>query len=443
MRYAHLVPLPWRDPAHVLAAVEHQAYAVGLLSDGRGRWSYVASEPAALFHDRRTLEAGLARWQTSDAEVPDGWPPFRGGAIGLAAYEWGATLEPSAPQARTQWPDLTGGFYDALLAFDHERRQAWAIGRGDTPADAQARAQDISGRRVGCFAAHQTAHQTPARSPLVEHKPSAQYQAAVADVIDSVIAGEIFQANIARTWSGALPPGATPFDICKTLLRRSPAPFAAYLRLPGLALVSNSPERFLQITASGEVRTQPIKGTSPRGATPAEDAAHAAALLASEKDRAENLMIVDLMRNDIARSCTPGSVAVPALCALETFANVHHLVSTVTGQLAQGATALDAFARCFPPGSITGAPKLQAMAVIARHEPPRGPYCGSLFWAGCDGALDSSVLIRTIAFTEGPDGAWRFDTRAGAAITADSIPADEDAETRAKIAAIRAALAEA
>jgi para-aminobenzoate synthetase component 1 len=379
------------------------------------------------------------RWKTSDTEVPDGWPPFRGGAIGLAAYEWGATLEPSAPQARTHWPDLTGGFYDALTAFDHERHQAWAIGRGDTPADAEARVRDVCGRRVGCAWA---THQDPKRMSLIERTPSAAYQVAVAAVIDSVLSGEIFQANIARAWSGALPPGATPFDICKTLLRRSPAPFAAYLRLPGLALVSNSPERFLQVTASGQVRTQPIKGTRPRGSTPDEDAAQAAALLASEKDHAENLMIVDLMRNDIARACTPGSVAVPSLCALQTFANVHHLVSTVTGQLAQGATALDAFAKSFPPGSITGAPKLQAMAVIARHEPPRGPYCGSLFWAGCDGALDSSVLIRTIAFTKADDGIWRFDTRAGAAVTADSIPADEDSETLAKIAAIRAALAE-
>jgi len=438
MRHTHLVPIPWQEPSHALAAVAHQDYAVGLLSDGDG-WSYVASEPDALFHDRATLEAGLARWRAHDTEAPDEWPPFRGGAIGLAAYEWGATLEPKAPQARTEWPDLAGGFYDALFAFDHERGQAWAIGQGDTPAGAEARAQDACGRRVGCAWA---THHDPTRASLVERTGSAAYQAAVAAVIDCVLSGEIFQANIARLWSGALPSGATPFDICKILLRRSPAPFAAYLRLPGLALVSNSPERFLQVSARGTVRTQPIKGTRPRGATPAEDAAHAAALLASEKDRAENLMIVDLMRNDIARSCAPGSVAVPALCALQSFANVHHLVSTVTGQLAEGVTALDAFSKCFPPGSITGAPKLQAMAVIARHEAPRGPYCGSLFWAGCDGAFDSSVLIRTLAFTETPDGVWHFDARAGAAITADSIPADEDAETVAKIAAIRDALAD-
>jgi len=430
MRHAHRVSLPWREPADMLADVAHQEHAVGLLSDGAG-WSYVASEPAMLFHDRATLEAGLAHWR---ADHRDGWPPFQGGAIGLAAYEWGATLEPTAPQTRTAWPDLTGGFYDTIYAFDHETRQAWAIGRGHTPAEAE----KACVRRMSCFAAHQATRPTR----MTERTTGPAYQRAVAGVIAAITAGEIFQANIARSWSGTLPQGATPFGVAQTLLRRSPAPFAAYLRLPGRALVSNSPERFLQVTAQGLVRTQPIKGTRPRGATPAEDAAHAAALLASEKDHAENLMSVDLMRNDIARACAPGSVAVPSLCALESFTNVHHLVSTVTGRLAAGRTALDVFAGAFPPGSITGAPKLQAMAVIARHEAPRGPYCGSLFWAGCDGAFDSSVLIRTLAFTEAPDVTWHFETRAGAAITADSIPEEEDAETLAKIAAIRAALAE-
>jgi para-aminobenzoate synthetase component 1 len=287
-------------------------------------------------------------------------------------------------------------------------------------------------------------HATRARlaaASFVAQTSSAAYQAWVDATVEAIAAGEIFQANIARHWSGHLPAGAAPFDVMARLVHRSPAPFAGYLRLPGLALVSNSPERFMEVTAAGGVRTQPIKGTRPRGRTPAEDAANAAELLASEKDHAENLMIVDLMRNDLARACMAGSVRVPALCALESFANVHHLVSTVTGQLAKGMTALDAFAHAFPPGSITGAPKLQSMAVIARHEAPRGPYCGSLFWAGCDGAFDSSVLIRTIAFAEDAAGAWRFDVRAGAAITADSIPADEDAETQAKIAAIRDCLA--
>jgi para-aminobenzoate synthetase component 1 len=265
------------------------------------------------------------------------------------------------------------------------------------------------------------------------------HRQAVAETVAAIERGEIFQANVARAWTGALPPGAAPYDVLARLATTSPAPFAGYLRLPGRAVVSNSPERFLEVTAQGRAQTRPIKGTRPRGRTPAEDKALADELLASAKDRAENLMIVDLMRNDLARVCRPGTVSVEAFCALESFANVHHLVSTVVGQLQPEHDALDLFASAFPAGSITGAPKIQAMKVIARHEPPRGPYCGSLFWAGGDGAFDSSVLIRTLAFTEGPDG-WRFETRAGGGITADSVPSEEDDEAVAKMAAIRAAL---
>jgi para-aminobenzoate synthetase component 1 len=184
--------------------------------------------------------------------------------------------------------------------------------------------------------------------------------------------------------------------------------------------------------------TRPIKGTRPRGAGPAADAALAQELLGSDKDRAENLMIVDLMRNDLARVCRPGSVEVPRLAALESYANVHHLVSRVHGRLAEGLSAWDAFLAAFPPGSVTGAPKLQAMKIIAGYEPPRGPYCGSLFWAG-DGALEASVLIRTVALEADPGG-WRFEARAGGGVVADSDPAAEVAETEAKIGAILRAL---
>jgi para-aminobenzoate synthetase component 1 len=412
-------------------------YSVGLLSDGssEGRWSYVASHPAAVFDSLQSLAAGLERWKAAAAAAG---PPFQGGAIGLAGYEWGASLEPCAPQERSpHWPDFTGGFYDAVYAFDHASKTAWAIGRGET-TDAAAHCAD---RLARDFVAGEASFERRLRSSSFHaNTSSAAYQAAVASVVESVVAGEIFQANIAREWCGALSEDATPFDVLTELRRSSPAPFAAYFRLPELALVSNSPERFMEVTSAGAVRTQPIKGTRPRGATPEQDAANAAELLHSAKDCAENLMIVDLMRNDLSRTCAAGSVSVPELCALKSFANVHHLVSTVSGRLADGRTALDAFACAFPPGSITGAPKLQAMRVIARHEAPRGPYCGSLFHAGCDGAFDSSVLIRTIAFSKTVDSSWKFHVRAGAAVTSDSTPVGEDDETLAKIGAIRAAL---
>jgi para-aminobenzoate synthetase component 1 len=214
-------------------------------------------------------------------------------------------------------------------------------------------------------------------------------------------AGEIFQANIARRWTGRLAAGHDPYDLFLALAHASPAPMAAYYRLPDRAVVSNSPERFIRLDAEGRIEACPIKGTRPRAPDPRDDDAQAAALLDDPKDRAENLMIVDLMRNDLSRVCRPGSVRAPALFKLESYANVHHLVSTVTGRLRDGVGLARALKAVFPPGSITGAPKVQAMKVIASLEPPRGPYCGALFWAGVDGAMDSSVLIRTVACVRG------------------------------------------
>ena len=431
-----LIPAPWRDPLAVLSCFADEPYALGLISDGsaRGRWSYLAWNPTDTFSDLETWRA-LAPQTALAADLDPDHPPFQGGAAGLVCYEWGAAGEPAMPQGRSDWPDMAAGVYDRLLAFDHHRRRVWAVGRGADEAQAGAAAAEAMTR----LRANGPAPSAPPRAELQARTPSPAHQAAVADVVLAISRGEVFQANIARSWTGRLADDALPIDVLRALSHCSPAPFAGYLRLPGRALVSNSPERFLEVTASGQAQTRPIKGTRPRGHTPAEDQAQAQALLASVKDRAENLMIVDLMRNDLARVCRPGSVAVEAFCALESFANVHHLVSTVKGQLQPGRTALDLFASAFPAGSITGAPKIQAMNVIARHEAPRGPYCGSLFWAGTDGAFDSNVLIRTLAFTEDSDG-WRFETRAGGGITADSDPVEEDAEAVAKISAIRSAL---
>jgi para-aminobenzoate synthetase component 1 len=437
MQTRALVPAPWRDPLSVLAAFAEEPYTLGLISDGsdHGRWSYLAWSPATVFGDLETWRALMCEAPLPADPDPD-HPPFQGGAAGLACYEWGAANEAAMPQDRSPWPALAGGVYDRLLAFDHHRRQVWAVGRGPGQAEAQQAAADATTRLL----ANGPPPSPPPRAELKALASAQAHRAAVRAVVAAIGRGEIFQANIARAWDGRLADGGAPIDILRVLAERSPAPFAGYLRLPGRALVSNSPERFLEVTPTGRAQTRPIKGTRPRGSSSIEDAVLAEALQASVKDRAENLMIVDLMRNDLARACRPGSVAVEAFCALESFANVHHLVSTVTGQLQPGRTALDLFASAFPAGSITGAPKIQAMNVIARHEAPRGPYCGSLFWAGLDGAFDSNVLIRSLAFEQDGQG-WRFETRAGGGITADSDPADEDAEAVAKISAIRSALA--
>jgi para-aminobenzoate synthetase component 1 len=436
-----VVAAPWREPVGVAAAFAEEPFALALLSGGGGRWSYVMRAPArtlTVFPDRAGDPWSWASELLGRAEDRDpAGPPFQGGLAGLAAYELGVRTEPSAPsERRAGWPDLAAGLYLALLAFDHRERKVLAVGRGADQHAAQARA-------AGALAWLGEARPPSAPAPLAETfeplTPAADYRAAVAEVTEAIAAGEIFQANIARAWGGRLRPGAAPFDAVARLAGSSPAPFAAYLRLPGLALASNSPERFLSASPEGRVEAQPIKGTRPRGSDPAEDAALARDLVASEKDRAENLMIVDLMRNDLSRVCAPGTVTASPLFALESFANVHHLVSTVAGRLAAGRSALDLMRAAFPPGSITGAPKVQAMRVIRRFEPPRGPYCGALFWAGFDGALDSSVLIRTVLF-EQEAGGWRFEARAGAGIVADSDPEAECAETEVKIAALAAAL---
>jgi para-aminobenzoate synthetase component 1 len=428
----NIIAAPWREPAEVLAALGDEPWALGLLSGGpEAGWSYVMARPEATLtldcsdpHEAFDALANLARPGERD---PDG-PPFQGGVAGLLSYELGDRIERLGLGRLDGWPDIACARYPTLLAFDHRARRVLAVGQGARAAEALAWL-DLP---------------RPERAvPLCDLQvdPPGDYEAAVAEVVERIRSGELFQANIARRWRGRLAVGAHPVDLTARLAAASPAPFAAYLRLEDRALVSNSPERFIEVRPDGETliaRTEPIKGTVPRGATPAEDAALAAQLLASAKDRAENLMIVDLMRNDLSRVCVPGEVRTPDLFRLASFANVHHLVSTVTGRLAPAMTAIDLLRAAFPPGSITGAPKVQAMKRIAALEAPRGPFFGAMFHLGVDGAMDSNVLIRTAAFIEEADG-WRVEARAGAGIVADSDPVAERIETETKIAALKAA----
>jgi para-aminobenzoate synthetase component 1 len=443
MRFIDLNRRPWRDPLEVLAPWAQTPDATLLLSDGSeaGRWSYFAAEP------ERTLELHAGHPVGLEAirdllgpreAAAAGGPPFQGGVIGLLAYELGARLQPVELPRDSGWPDGTLALHGAVLAFDHVEREVVAIGRGGSEAQAR-----VARRRAEAWLDTPPLGAAPGAAadgfdPLA---PPDAYLTAVADTVARIGRGELYQANIARSWAGRLKAGATPLDVFRRLAAVSPAPFSAYLRLAGRAIVSHSPERFLSIGPDGRsVETRPIKGTRPRGRDAGADAALRRELRQSAKDRAENLMIVDLMRNDLSRVCEPGSVEVAELFAVESCAQVHHLVSTVTGRLAPGRDAADLLAATFPPGSITGAPKVQAMKRIAALEPPRGPWCGSLFWAGFDGAFDSSVLIRTAAMTEDLDGRWRFRATAGAGIVADSDPHAELAETESKISGLRRAL---
>lgn len=422
-----------------------------------GRWSYLAADPFLLLTSKdgrmrlgeRTLtgepfailQRALRAWpQETDPDLP----PFQGGAVGYLGYELAHHLErlPSPERDELRFPDLVLGFYDVVAAFDLLERRAWVMASGlpETAPEARmhrrrARLDWLAGRLAAA-----PEPEPPAALPVPPPRSDVTrraYEAAVARVVDYILEGDIFQANIAQRFVSELPVGLAPFDLFRRLRRRNPAPFAAFMDLGEVVIAAASPERFLKLDPTGRVETRPIKGTRPRGRVPEADAALAAALLASDKDRAENVMIVDLLRNDLSRVCREHSVRTPEICVLESFATVHHLVSTVEGRLRDGADAVDLLRATFPGGSITGAPKIRAMEIIAELEPVRrGPYCGALVWLGLDGAMDSAITIRSFAIKD------RIVTFAvGGGIVADSDPVAEYEETLAKARALLDALA--
>ena len=424
--------------------------AAGLISDGGplGRYSYLMAGPdaeAVLGYDDPGDAAAFLRDAMTFIRPQDtqpGLPPFSGGLIGMASFELGLRLEglPRKPfhLGGEAWPELIVRRYPAVLAFDHRTEILTAIGRGATYAEAEA-ARDRLIALYEATPANGPVSGALADGPLALETPDNVHEALVAQLVEQIHAGTLYQANLARGWAGRLKAGVTPGQVMAALNQRGAAPYGAFVNFADRAIVSNSPERFIALAPDGRLETRPIKGTRPRGQTPEEDARLAAELLSSEKDRAENLMIVDLMRHDLAKVSDPGSVRVEALNALETYPNVHHLVSTVTARLRKGLTAADVLAATLPAGSISGAPKVQAMKAIHTMEAARGPYCGALFFVDVAGAMDSSVLIRTLAL-EHTDGLWRFRAAAGGGIVADSEPRAERIETETKLSLIKAVL---
>jgi para-aminobenzoate synthetase component 1 len=263
-----------------------------------------------------------------------------------------------------------------------------------------------------------------------------EFEASIQKTLDYIVAGDIFQANITRRLYGALPDSCDRFALYRRLRHMNPAPFSGFLQWDDSAILSSSPERFIRLSASGDMETRPIKGTRRRSKDPIEEERIIAELTASIKDRAENIMIVDLMRNDLSRVAEPFTVKTPTICAVETYETVHHLVSTVLGKLKPGLDAIDVLKATFPGGSITGAPKVRAMEIIAELEyATRGPYCGSLGFIGFDGAMDTSIMIRTLVVCDG-----EISFHVGGGIVADSVPAEEFEETVTKGAALRRTL---
>ncbi|TPW33826.1 anthranilate synthase component I family protein [Oecophyllibacter saccharovorans] len=370
--------------------------------------------------------------------------PFTGGIIGVLSYGAGLELQDvsSRHTAQDDWPHLLALVCTSFLLFDHAREKLWWISPEQQPAPAP--------RPL-----------TAAFPPLENWQPDFTehgWGEAVEETRRLIGAGDIFQANLTMRWHGGIRQAdgthADPAALYARLRQGSPAPFGAYLDFGTHQLMSASVERFLSLSPGGTIETRPIKGTSAVSDDPTTDTALRDALAHDTKELAENLMITDLMRNDIGRVSRPGSVSVPQLARPERFARVHHLVSSVTGELAEGEDAFSLLEATMPPGSVTGAPKKRALEVIdALERSPRGAYCGTLFRLGWDGALDSSVLIRTVTgtpeepATQGcdpsakPSGATcRFALGAGGGITWPSEAQAEYRETCLKAAPLLQAL---
>ncbi|MGI9591014.1 MAG: aminodeoxychorismate synthase component I [Myxococcota bacterium] len=367
--------------------------------------------------------------------------PFVGGAVGYLGYELAERLErlDLGGDDDLGLPDAVLLYVDRLLVWDHERDRAWALALGcaerpDRAREAAERSVDSLCRRLESEPAPPSARRRRVSAPPFAHFDEGRYAKAVDRVKEEIAAGNLYQANLTHRMERDF--AGDPWSLYRSLRRINPAPFACFLELPEVCIVGSSPELFLRVGVDGRVESRPIKGTRRRGRHASEDAALRADLAASEKDRAENLMIVDLMRNDLGRVCETGSVAAPELMRIEEYASVFQLVSAVTGRLRADCDVFDLLRATFPPGSMTGAPKIAAMQLLGRLEPVRrGVYSGALGYLDARGGADLSVVIRTLLVCEG-----RAHMHAGGAIVADSDPRDEWRETLDKAAPLRAAL---
>jgi para-aminobenzoate synthetase component I len=407
------------------------------------RWTYLTADPIAVleapaqgpdvFANARRLLARLASDTIADASAP----PFLGGLAGFLGYDLGRRLErlPSLALADQELPIMRLALHDWVIAWDRRDGRAWLGGRAvdERVGRLDARLAEVRARiDEPLRGAGSAERETPAME-LRSGLDRRAYEADVESIRQYIADGELYQANLTRRLE--TPFRADPWPLYRRLRTGDPALFAAYLDLGAnpltgapRAIASASPEPFLSVSSAGLVATNPIKGTRRRGRDRDDDRRLARELLASAKDRAENVMIVDVLRNDLGRVCRPGSVRVPRLCRLERTAAVQHLVSTVTGVLRPGRDAFDLLAASFPGGSITGAPKIRAMELLEGLEPVRrGPYTGIAGWLGSDGAMATSILIRTFV----ADGE-RLSLHVGGGITWRSDPAAEWDETVAK-----------
>jgi para-aminobenzoate synthetase component I len=450
---------PALDPLGVFRSLAHLPHVMFLDSAARdphlGRYSFVTADPIAWW-EAATTNDGAEAFAAVTQIVNDlqglslpNLPPFQGGVAGMFGYELGGSFEkvPTARFADFQLPTLALGWYDVVVAFDHLDQSAWLVSQGWPETDPLARREravqrlDEFRRYLSTESSHNLGERErlppicierlvpqfamPGYHSLTSNFAADGYCRAVARAIEYIYAGDVYQVNLSQRLLH--PAVGHSVDLYCRLRERNPAPFAGYMDLGNWQLLSASPERFLRIE-DRHVETRPIKGTAARSRNLDSDSRSGRALVASAKDRAENVMIVDLLRNDLSRACRPESVRVSQLCGLETYAWVQHLVSVVEGRLREDQSPLDLLRSCFPGGSITGAPKLRAMEIIAELEPTtRGAYCGSLGYLSVNGQMDLNILIRTI--TAGR-GWWQLPV--GGGIVAQSEPQREYDETWSK-----------
>ena len=445
-RYVTRLPY-WPDVRRYYAQIRDLDWPVwldsGFPQSGGGRYDIITADPFV----RLTSHAGEVSLTRPDGRVevtrgdalerlrealgaqlaPIANLPFCGGAIGFLGYELLREEFGLAPRpGLADWPDLAVGLYDWALIVDHARQRASFVRAGRDPRDDHGW-QSALRRLLAVGEAPDPAPEISGR--LIDDGMGRTAYARGFERIGSYIRdGDCYQVNFAQRFHAQVE--ADAWSLYQRMRQENPAPYGALLEYPFGEVLSSSPEQFLSLTR-GRAQTRPIKGTRPRGQTAAEDLALRAELLSSAKDRAENVMIVDLLRNDLGKVCEPGSIEVPGLFQVESFATVHHLVSTVTGRLRAGLDAIDLILAGFPGGSITGAPKRRAMEIIDELEPMRREvYCGSVIRLGFDGHLDSSITIRTV-LRQGRDLYYW----AGGGIVADSDCEAEYQESLDKAAA--------
>ncbi len=445
-----------QDPAKIFAPLSTTPYSLFFDSADSGhalsRYSYIAYAPFEMIESKnghvtvtnRTQQLSFIsnpfdvirnRMETYEPvfQARDDLPPFQGGAAGFFGYDLGRDLETITPHAtdNPDMPDMAVGLYDRVFVYDHEKKSAFLIVHAAHEKDAKEKYAHFE-KLISSGHGYRHKPLPDAKLDWSSSHTAKSYRDDVQTIIDYIYAGDIFQANLSQRFDAALPRDFAPYAHYLNLRAVNPAPFASFMNFGNVILASASPERFLQIGAGRRVETRPIKGTHKRAESPDMDALYREKLLTSVKDRAENVMIVDLLRNDISKVCEDFSVHVDQLCGVESFAGLHHLVSIIKGTLRADYHPADLMAACFPGGSITGAPKIRAMEIIETLEKTRrGAYCGAMGYIGFNGMMDTNITIRTLVYQ-----GQKVSFQAGGGITAQSDPEAEYQETLTKAQAI-------